>query len=202
MTPDDWARAHLTVPLPRDFPVWHWTRSPDQVARARATVSAGGALTACGAGAVGHGLYLSTSAIDLMDRGQEVLAATLVEGTRVLMADPDVFGVGFSELLEHALRTVSFPWKAPHRRSPVDPAAVRPAPDAIDGLLERLGLPCCAYVLGLHLAFMVRDASCLRLVPETEQARTVADYVAAHPQERPMLVPRETVSRWIATRVR
>lgn len=66
----------------------------------------------------------------------------------------------------------------------------RPAPAAISGLLDRLGVPCCAYVLGMHLAFMVRDARCLRLVPE-EQAQSVADYVAAHPVERPMLMPRK-----------
>lgn len=202
MTLDDWARAHLIVPLPRDFRVWHWTRSPEQAFTIRAAVAAGGDLSAFGAGATGHGLYLSTSAVDLIDRGQEVVAATIVQGTPALMVDPDLFGVGFSELLEHAQRVHGLSWKPPSFRRRVDPAKAQPAPEAIDGLLDRLGAPCCEYSLGLHLAFMVRDARCLRLAPEAEQARTVADYVAAHPEDRPMLVPSGTVSRWIAARVR
>jgi hypothetical protein len=202
MTLDDWARSHLLVTLPRDFPVWHWTRTPVQAERVRAAVAAGDDLSACGSGATGHGLYLSTSAVDLMDRGQEVVAATVLGGTQALMVHPELFGVGFSELLEHTLHAQRWSWKIPSFKKKVDPASARPGPEAIEGLLDRLGLPCCAYVLGLHMAFMARHARCLRLVPEAEQPRTVADYVAAHPHDRPMLVPRETITRWIAARVR
>src|ERR1700733_602398 len=111
MTLDDWARSPLLVTLPRDFPVWHWTRTPAQADRARAAVMGGGELSGCGSGATGHGLYLSTSAVDLMDRGQEVVAATVLGGTPALMVHPELFGVGFSELLVHVLRVQEWSWK-------------------------------------------------------------------------------------------
>jgi hypothetical protein len=131
-----------------------------------------------------------------------VVAATVVSGTQALMAHPELFGVGFSELLEVALRAQGWSWKIPSFRKKVDPETARPGPEVIDGLLARLELPCCAYAYGLHMAFMVREARCLRLVPEGEEAQTVADYAAAHPHDRPMLVPREVMTRWIAERVR
>ncbi|MFO0762923.1 MAG: hypothetical protein U0359_41185 [Byssovorax sp.] len=200
---DEWAEKHLVVTLPRDFSVWHWTRSPETVRKLRALIDAGGDLSASSTsdmGAVGHGLYLTTSAIDLMERGEEVLAATVVQGTRALMVHPDLFGVGFPELFEIGLSRVGWSWELPSFARKINPAEARPAPQVLDGLLARLDLPCCVYIYGMHLAFMVRDARCLRLVPEMDQARTVADYVKANPKDRSMLVPHEVVTRWIARR--
>ncbi len=146
---------------------------------------------------MGQGLYLSTSATDLMDRGEEVLAAVLPAGTPVLMIEPTLFSVGFPELLDMALRRLAWHWEAPDG----GPPPLRPAPEVIDSLLEELSLPACAYVLGMHLAIKVVDGRCLRLLPANEQVRSVADYVDANPKDRPMMVSQSTIQRWIRTRV-
>ncbi len=196
----DWARQHLVVKVPRDLSLWHWTRSRASVHNLRGLIEAKSELAGAGNGATGQGLYMTTSAVDLIDRGDEVLFATLPAGIEVLMIDPELFGVGFPETLKEALARLKWKCKLPRFRGKVDPTAANPAPEVIDRLLPDLNVAGCAYVYGMHMAFMITQGSALRLGPAAEQERTVAEYVKANPKDRPMLVPYSKIEQWIASR--
>lgn len=196
MTLEAFAAAHLISEVPSDLSLWHWTRSGEAAQRARAAIAGAGSLQEWGEGAVGRGLYLSTSAIDLIDKGQEVVYVTLREGTRMLMVDGELFGVGVPELMELLLPRFGWTWPRTQPTVKIDRAA-RPQ-ELIPRLMDQLDLPACVYVFGFHLAVMVRDARCLRSDPSIDPARTVADYVKAHPKERPTLVGMDVVKRWLS----
>lgn len=198
---DEETRRRLIVKVHRALPLWHWTRDRSTVATIRAKVAAGERFDDWADGAVGPGLYLSTSAIDLFDRGPEVFHAVLREGTDVFVVDPLVFGVGFPELMELALAKLEWAdaWRAPERLPPRHTSANASA--TVGPLLTALGVPACVYVLGMHLAVMVRDGRCLDDPGEARAVSSVAEYVREHPRERAMLVPQESVHAWVRAKV-
>lgn len=194
---DEATRERLIVKVPRALPLWHWTRDQATVAKIRAKLAAGERFDGWAQGAVGPGLYLSTSAIDLFDRGPEVFHAVLRAGTEVLIIDPLVFGVGFPELMEMAFAKLGWAdaWRAPERIPPRHTSAN--AATTVGPLLATLDVSACVYVLGMHLAVMVRDGRCLEDPGETRDVSSVAEYVREHPNERAMLVPKEAVHAWV-----
>lgn len=200
MTLDEWARASLISHVPADLPVWHWTRAANAHAL-RAALRGGRDFTDFTEGATGPGFYVSTSAIDNIDKGDEVIHGVVPAGTPVLMLDADLFGFGVSEIFEMVLQQHGWPFRPPPFRGHVDPREAQPPKASVPGLLSRLQLPACVYIFGFHLSLMLRDRAALRLDPTLDDAHSVAAYVAAHPQEAPMLTPRETVHRWLQARI-
>lgn len=200
MTIEQWAKAHLISSVPQDIPVWHWTHSsPVQI---QERLQMGGDFSDWSEGAAGKGLYFSSSAIDVIERGPEVMYAVIPVGTPILMLDADLFNIGVPEIMEIVLLGMNWSWKPTPFRGYLDPNLGRPAQMVVPQLLEELKLPCCAYVFGFHLAFMIRDANCLRFDPQIDVVQTVANYVKAHPREQPMLAPPNAVKRWLAERVK
>jgi hypothetical protein len=200
MTLEEWAEQNLVVTVPWDVPVWHWTHSPERVRALEAIVGDQGDLSQWESGATGQGLHVSVSAINRMKPGTEVVSLTLLSGTRALLVQPDLFGVGFPELMRTGQRHSGLLFGIPSFRGQVDRAAARPAHVHLSRLLDLLGLPCCIYAHGIHLSVMIQDSRCLRIDPGVNHALTVKTYVDAHPLERPILVPREVVAAWLTER--
>jgi hypothetical protein len=194
---EQWASEHLIDEVPVDMPVWHWTGTQPAILMNRISH---GDLSDFSEGVTGKGFYVSTSAIDLIDKGNDVLYAVVPAGTRVLVVDPDLFGVGVVELFDMLLEQHGFRWKSGAWRGQVDRESARPAKEVVPRLLDMLGLSACLYIFGFHLAFMARTSACLRRNPTVDAARTVADYVAAHPEARPTLASMEVVKRYLAKR--
>lgn len=195
MNIQDWADHHLIAEVPHDLPVWHWTHMNVALLRERLEQ---GDFSEFTEGAIGRGLYVSLSAIDTIDKGSQVVHAVVPAGTRVLMVDPDLFGVGVAEFFAMFVAQRGFSWKPKAGISRMDKANAQPAKVVIPRLMDMLGLSASVYIFGFHLALMIRKPDCLRIDPTIDAVRTVADYVAAHPKEQPTLVPREVVTRWLA----
>lgn len=196
---EDYARKNLVTTVPHDIRVWHWTARPGAVSIMGRRIMDAGDCSDLGQGALGPGLYLSTSAVDLMDRGPQVLTAVLRAGTPVLMIDPELFSVGSPELFEMELNHFEWPFSFPDwRSSKVSPSSADPASETAPRLMKELGTPAAAFVLGLHLAFVVPSGSCLQFDPAVDSTRLVADYVRQNPHDRPMLLPRNAVEQWLA----
>jgi hypothetical protein len=199
MSLNDWAQSHLLVTVPTDTRVWHWTTT-SHVHSVRDRIRGGGSLRDFTEQALGSGLYLSTSAIDTIDRGDEVVTAIVPAGTQVLAVDADLFGVGVAEFFEMFLERDGYAWKVTPHRGHIDRALARPPREVVPRLVDDLGVSGCVYIFGFHLSFMFRDASGLRDDPAVDVAQTVADYVATHPKESPTLAPRERVQTWLRAR--
>ncbi|MCP5050031.1 MAG: hypothetical protein GY940_22880, partial [bacterium] len=186
----------LVIQVPCDIPVWHWT-SNDSMKRIQGIIENRGTFDQFNNGVVGHGLYVSSSAIDLMDRGNEVFYAKISSGSNVLVIEPGLFKVGVPELFRMMLKKNGW---SDYRYQPVDKktkeAICADVPGSIDRLLHDLDIPCCVYAFGLYLAFMIRDSSCLKYDAHIEQASTVLKYHREHPAEVPMLAP-HLLEQWL-----
>lgn len=189
-------KKNLVMQAPRDIPIWHWTNY-DSLKRIQGIIQSGGTLDQFNKGAVGRGLYVSSSAIDLMDRGTEVFYAEISSGSNVLVIEPYLFNVGVPELFEMMLKQNGW---SDYRYQPVDEkmkeAISRDVPASIDRLLRELDIPCCVYAYGLYLAFMIRDSSCLKYDRGIDPASTVIRYHREHPGETPMLAPHR-LEQWL-----
>lgn len=183
------AKDRLLIEIPANTPVWHWSNA-DSLHRIARIVKDGGSFDKFSKGAVGSGLYVSTSAVDLMDRGAEVFYAEIGMGSKALVIDPRLFDVGVPELFDLALRRRGWGYV---KRTPVGKkmknALSEDPPGMIDHLLRDIDIPCCVYCYGLHLAFMVRDSSCLLHDETVEPEATVIKYHMENPGEAPMLAP-------------
>lgn len=196
----EWARQHLVTTAPRDLRVWHWTHH-SQLEGVRARMRAGESLRDFSEQALGRGLYLSGSAIDTIDKGDAVLTAIVPAGTSLLAVDADLFEFGVPEVFEHVLAREGWSWRATPSRGHIDRATARPAREVVPRLMDALGVGACVYIFGFHLALMAREGHCLR-TDDIDAARSVADYVAAHPREAPTLAPRAHVTAWLRAHVR
>lgn len=197
MNPTDWARANLLTNIPRDISIWHWS-AKDSIDRITRVIQSNGRFDEFRGGAVGRGLYVSTSAIDLMDRGSEVFYAKIQNGTKALIIDPTVFNVGQVEILEMELQRHGWHnFEFPPCEQELKKAFSANPPAMIEQLLEKLEVPCCVYVFGFYLAFMIRDSRCLLFDSHIAPASTVLKYHHEHPREKPMLAP-HLLEQWLA----
>ena len=198
MTLKEYAQENLVSAVPADVRVWHWTGRPGAVSVIAQRITDGADCSDMGQGALGPGLYVSTSPVDLMDPGQNVLAAVLRSGTRVLMVDPLLFQVGTPEILDVTLARLRWPFRFPRFHGKVDPEHAVPPNEVVPALLRQLDLPAAAYIYGLHLAFVVRSGACLQFDPEIDAVELVAEYAKQNPHDRPMLLPANAVEQWLA----
>ncbi len=189
-----WAKNELIATTPDDIPLWHWS-SGKVIAELKRTILTQSGFRHFRKGAVGSGLYASSSAVDLMERGPEVIHVKVKQGTQALMIHPVVFQTGMPETFEMALNSLG--WSDFHLPSlDVKLDSVSRTADVIDDLLDELKLPCCFYVFGLHLACMVRDSRCLNFDPGLDSTKTVLAYHQANPHDIPMLAP-QLLSAWL-----
>jgi hypothetical protein len=188
-----WAKKELIATTPTDIPLWHWS-SGEAIAAIKRTILAQGHFRHFRQRAVGCGLYGSTSAVDLMERGPEVIHFKVKQGTQALMIHPIVFQIGIPEIFEMALDNLG--WSDFQLPDAKLEEIERPA-DVIDELLDELQLPCCFYSLGLYLACMVRDSRCIDFDPALDSNQTVLAYHQANPQDIPMLAP-QLLPAWLA----
>lgn len=192
-----WTKGHLLTEIPVNIPVWHWSNT-DSLNRITRIILDGGSFDQFNRGAVGSGLYVSTSAIDLMDRGTEVFYAEVKKGSKALLIDPRLFNTGVMELFEITLKQHGW---SDFKYQPIDDPKIKEAlsgntPGIIDQLLRKIDIPCCVYSYGLYLAFMIRDSSCLLYNEAVDPAATVLQYHREHPHEVPMLAP-DRLRSWL-----
>jgi hypothetical protein len=177
------------VALGEDTATWHWTQH-HEAEEIQQVVACQGSFSSFGQGPVGHGLYLSLSAVDTIERGLDPIRMVLRKGTRLLVADPRVFNVGVPEILIGEIKRASLVrWRPPLLWRAAREAVAADVPGAVDGLLARLEVPACLFIFGLCLAVMVRDARCLRIDPDVDPAGSVLAYHEQHPLESPTLAP-------------
>jgi len=190
-----WAKNELIATTPSNIPLWHWS-DDKTIAKLKLIILAHGSFRHFRQGAVGSGLYASNSAVDLMERGPQVIHFNIKPGTKALMIHPLVFSTGMPEIFEMALESLN--WSDFHLPVPNAKLDIVSQPAlVIDNLLDELELPCCFYTFGLHLACMVRDSRCLNFDPELDSIKTVLTYHQANPQDIPMLAP-QLLSNWLA----
>lgn len=195
MNIEDWVKEELITTTPHDIPLWHWSDS-QAIAELKENLSARGDFRHYRQGAVGHGLYASCSAVDLIERGPEVIHFKVKQGTQVLMVHPIVFQMGVPEFFETTMKNMG--WSDFQLPKPgIDLGLFPDTPAIIDTLLDRLQLPCCFYMLGMNLACMIHDSSCLDFDPDVDTAKTVLEYHRANPQDIPMLAP-HLLTAWLA----
>lgn len=193
----DWINKNLVTQVPRDIPVWHWSNA-DAVNNIRSIAENGGTFDRFNRGAVGRGLYVSTSAVDLMDRGNEIFYARLRSESAALIIEPALFNVGVPELFGMMLMKSGWSdYRCPRPEPGIKEYLTPDVPGVIDRLLAELKIPCCVYAFGLYLTFMVRDGSCLEYDKGIDPASTVITYHRAHPKEVPMLAP-DRLNQWLA----
>ncbi len=191
-----WIKKHLLTEVSVNIPVWHWSNT-DSLNRITKTILDGGSFDKFNRGAVGSGLYVSTSAIDLMDRGTEVFYAEVKKGSKALMIDPRLFSTGVTELFEITLKQHGWSdFKYPPFDPEIKEALSNNPPGIIDQLLGCIDIPCCVYCYGLYLAFMIRDSFCLFYDEAVDPAAAVLKYHREHPLEEPMLAP-DRLRMWL-----
>lgn len=198
MSLEEYAKARLLTEIPHEMRLWHWTRSEQSARSIARRLQDSGDCTDLGQGIVGPGLYLSTSAVDLMDRGTNVLTAVMPAHTPVLMVDAACFSVGTPELFEIRLIEHDWAFRFPDPGADVEPGAGSPATDTVPVLMESLHVDVAVYIYGKHLACYVRSAAALCYDPEMDVVQTVADYAQKNPWDRPMLLAGNAVERWLA----
>lgn len=150
-------------------------------------------------GACGRGLYTSCSAVDLIDRGDEVIHLHLMTESKLLMIDPEVFGVGFSELFEMALHRLSYHWVPPDSEQNRRLAKAFAAPELIDPLLDAGEFDGCLFSYGLNPAVMLRTSNRTWRDGEEDCVALVKTYAERHPGDIPMLAPGK-LRQWLAAR--
>ncbi len=191
----DWVAQNMFATTKKDIDLWHWSSKPLIDNIKRIFVSNGNFLN-FNKGAIGHGLYASTSAVDLIEKGQEVLHFKVKKGTRALVIHPWVFPIGMPEFFEMSLKELQWTdFKLPEAefRLGVDDDINK----IIDEMLQELNPECCFYCFGYNLACLIRHSSCVDFDPDENPVPGVIEYHKKKPHDIPMLAP-HLLKAWLA----
>ena len=187
--------AGFSLVTPDSLSLWHWTEpAKKKVIMGRIGTTVG--FADFSEGACGRGLYTSLSAIDLIDRGNEVVHLHLQAGSRLLMVYPEFSRVGFVELFEMGLKRLGWHW------SPPEQGLSYPAPETyktstlINELLDAGTCDGCLFSFGMNLAVMLRTSNRTWMDPEEDLVMLIKDHILRHPEDIPMLAP-DKPAQWL-----
>lgn len=194
-------RFSLTTTEP--LSLWHWS-DRERIRTIAARLGSRAGFGDFSSGACGQGLYTSFSAVDLIDRGDEVIHLYLKPESRLLIVHPDVFGVGFSELFDFSLKRLGWTWKLPKpdlaglELGGLDRKALKDS-SILAGLMDAGECDGCLYSYGMNLAVMLRTSHRAWTDPSEDVVSTIRAYSEKHPEDVPMLAP-DKLRHWLAAR--
>ncbi|MBF0239241.1 MAG: hypothetical protein HQM12_16190 [SAR324 cluster bacterium] len=177
-------RSKLILETPYDIPLWHWS-GVLQCKEITERIRLGKSFEDFSPlGVLGGSLYMSASALDLMDKGTEVVHALLREGTPILVLDPHLFQEGEPEILFSYLRKNRWPKKRWPKWEESAIQVFTPCEKELYSLLFReLNISAIIYAFGLYPAYAIRQGACLRLDDSKTHEQSVLDYYHDHSDE-------------------
>lgn len=183
----NWNAKKMFATTTKDIDLWHWS-SKTLIDKIKRILVSGGSFCHFNRGAIGRGLYVSTSAVDLIEKGTEVMHFRLKKETKALVIHPWVFPIGMPEFFEISIEKLQWTdFKLPEAEFRL--GLKDDINQIIDKMLDELNPDCCFYCYGYNLACLIRNSACVDFDEKDNAIQSVIEYHKNNPNDIPMLAP-------------
>ncbi len=193
-------KSKMLFTMPENLDLWHWTNIY-RYSQIKKNIECGYDFTDYKIGATGRGLYASTSAIDLMNKGDNIIFFKLKKGSSILVPDPAIFCVGIEEFHEMSLSKLDLPTYKfddysdelkKHFRS-------NPTVEKIEELMVAINPDACFYSFALKMSVMIRYNKAIIWDKTIDAEETVVEYYKHNPNEM-LMFTQGHLERFLATK--